>query len=77
MSKQVKPEKPLKFERIYEDEETISVWKYDYNVTRSGPVSVDFKYKKGFGPPQEKKKKTLGDLAKEAQKEIKSKKPKS
>jgi hypothetical protein len=60
-----------KFERVYEDEFTKSVWKYDYEKTRTGPVSVSVTYKqetKDWG-----KKKTLGDLAKESRK--KNKKP--
>jgi hypothetical protein len=77
MSKQVNPDKPTKFERVYEDDQSISIWKYDLNVTSNGPVSVEHKWKKSFEPYQDKKKKTLGDLAKEARKEQKSKRPKS
>jgi hypothetical protein len=61
-------EKPTKWERVYEDEETISIWKYNSKVTTAGPVEVEIKYKKGYVPPKPVKKKTLGDLAKEAQK---------
>lgn len=77
MSKQVNPDKPTKWEIVYEDEESISIWKYDSKITTHGPVSVEQKWKKGFEPSKEKKKKTLGDLAKEARKEQKSKRPKS
>ena len=35
-----KPEKVTKFERVYEDETSISIWKYDYSRTTNGPVSV-------------------------------------
>jgi hypothetical protein len=74
-------EKPTKWEQVYEDEDTISIWKYDSSVTTFGPVQVEIKYKKGYVPPKPVKKKTLGDLAKEAQKvakqEAKLKKTKS
>lgn len=69
--------KPTKWEIKFEDEETISIWKYDSSVTTFGPVQVEIKYKPGYKPPVPQKKKTLGDLAKEARKEAKLKKPKS
>ena len=72
--------KPTKWEHVYEDEETISIWKYNSKVTIAGPVEVEIKYKRGYVPPTPIKKKTLGDLAKEAQKvskqEARLKKPK-
>ena len=46
-----------KFERIYEDENSKQVWKYDYSITKSGPVSVTTTYK--YDPME---KKTLKDL---------------
>jgi hypothetical protein len=61
-------EKPTKWEHVYEDEETITIWKYNSKVTTAGPVEVEIKYKKGYVAPKPVKKKTLGDLAKEAQK---------
>jgi hypothetical protein len=66
----------LKFTRVYETEDSISTWKYDYSIFRNGPISVEHKWKKGFemGPT---KKKTLGDLVGESKKTSKSKKPKS
>jgi hypothetical protein len=66
----------LKFIRVYETEDLISTWKYDYSIFRNGPISVEHKWKKGFemGPT---KKKTLGDLVGESKKTSKSKKPKS
>jgi hypothetical protein len=70
-------EKPTKLERVYEDEETISIWKYDSKISTSGPIEVEIKYKKGYVHPLDKKKKTLGELAKEARKESKLKKFKS
>lgn len=61
-------EKPTKWEHVYEDEETIAIWKYNSKITTAGPVEVEIKYKKGYVAPTPPKKKTLGDLAKEAQK---------
>jgi hypothetical protein len=65
--------KPTKWEQVYEDEETISIWKYNSNITTSGPVEVEIKYKKGYVAPTPPKKKTLGDLAKEALKRLQNK----
>ena len=47
-----------KFERVYETENSKSVWRYDYSITKSGPVSVSISHKKDFVD----KKQTLGDL---------------
>ena len=69
--------KSTKWEQVYEDEETISIWKYDTNISTSGPIEVDLKYKKGYVHPLDRKKKTLGELAKDARKESKLKKSKS
>jgi hypothetical protein len=69
--------KSTKWEQVYEDEETISIWKYDSNISTSGPIEVDLKYKKGYVHPLDRKKKTLGELAKDARKESKLKKSKS
>lgn len=55
-----KEEKPNKFERVYEDEDCISIWRYDLNRTTKGPVEVEIKYKRGH-EPQPPKKKTLKD----------------
>jgi len=66
----------IKWEVVYEDEDCISVWKYDIRKTINGPVEVEYKWKKGYTHPLDKKK-TLGDLAKEAKKEAKLKKSKS
>jgi hypothetical protein len=76
-SKTKKSVTQTKFERVYEDEETISIWKYDSKISTSGPIEVEIKYKKGYVHPLDKKKKTLGELAKEARKESKLKKFKS
>jgi len=72
-----KTEKVNKFERVYEDEYCTSIWKYDSKITTNGPVSVEHKWKKGFDVPVSTKKKTLGDLANETKKVVKSKRPKS
>ena len=58
--------KSVKWEQVYEDEETITIWRYNSNITTSGPVEVEIKYKRGYVPPKPERKKTLGDLAKEA-----------
>lgn len=55
-------EKLYKWEVVYEDEDTISIWRYNRKKTNNGPVEVEYKYKKGFVPP--KRKRTLGDLVK-------------
>jgi len=60
-----KQEQPIKFERVYEDEETISIWRYDLKKFRNGPVEVEYKYKKGFKPQNPKSKKFMKDLIKE------------
>jgi hypothetical protein len=66
----------IKWEVVYEDEDCISVWKYDTRKTINGPVEVEYKWKRGYTHPLDKKK-TLGDLAKEAKKEAKLKKSQS
>jgi hypothetical protein len=63
-----KEEKPTKFERVYEDEDTITIWKYDLNRTTTGPVEVEIKYKRGYVHPKPEKKKTLKDLVAEEKK---------
>lgn len=66
MHTEKKPEtKPQKWEVVYEDEDCISIWKYNSKITTYGPVEVEYKYKKGYIHPANKKK-TLGELAKEA-----------
>jgi hypothetical protein len=39
-----KTEKPKKFEYVFEDEDCVSIWKYDLNKQPNGPISVDNKY---------------------------------
>ena len=55
--------KPTKWEVVYEDEESISIWKYNSKITTSGPVEVEYKWKRSFNPWNQKKM-TLGDLEK-------------
>jgi hypothetical protein len=43
-----KTEKPTKFEYIFEDEESTSIWKYDLNKFPNGPVSVEYKWKSSY-----------------------------
>ena len=60
-----KPEpRPQKWQIVYEDEDCISIWKYNSKVNPYGPVEVEYKYKKGYVHPGTKKK-TLKDLVKE------------
>ena len=76
MAKEIKIEKPIKFEYRFEDDECTQIWKYDLNRFSNGPVEVEQKYKKEFFA-NDTKKKTLGDLANESKKVTKSKRPKS
>jgi len=63
-----------KWEVTFEDEESVSVFKYNTDVSKNGPVSVEFRYKTGYKHPTEQKKKTIGELAKEARKQSRVKK---
>ena len=65
--------KPTKWEVVYEDEDSISIWRYNSKITTKGPVEVEYKWKKSFNPWTNSKKKSLGELAKEARKESKKK----
>jgi hypothetical protein len=69
--------KPTKWEVVYEDEDSISIWRYNSKITTAGPVEVEQKYKRGYVHPLDKKKKTLGELAKQARKDSKLDKSKS
>lgn len=64
--------KPTKWEVVYEDDECISIWRYNSKITTKGPVEVEYKWKRNFNPWNSKKK-TLGDLAKDSRKKNKSK----
>ena len=65
-------DKPIKYEITYEDDECISIWKYNLNKTTAGPVEVEYKWKRSFSPWQKTKKKTMGELAKEMNKKNKT-----
>jgi hypothetical protein len=54
-----------KWEVTFQDDETITVWRFNSEKTSKGPYEVEVKYKKGYVHPSEVKKKTLGDLVKE------------
>ncbi len=70
MPSEKKPEpKPIKWEVVYEDEDAISIWRYNSKKNPNGPVEVEYKYKRGYLHPATKKKKTLGDLVKESKSE--------
>lgn len=64
MAFEKKPEpKPIKWEVTYEDEDSISIWKYNTKRNPYGPVEVETKYKRGYVHPTQKK--TMKDLVKE------------
>ena len=39
--------KPLKFTRVYEDDEMVETWKFDLKKFDKGPIEVDIRYKAG------------------------------
>ena len=41
-------DKPTKFEYTYEDDDCISIWKYDKKKFPNGPISVEFKWKTAY-----------------------------
>lgn len=61
--------RPSKWEITYEDDECISIWKYNSKITKNGPVEVEYKYKRGYVHPGQKKK-SLGELVKESKKKV-------
>lgn len=64
-----KPEpKPTKYQYVFEDEDCISIWKYNTKISTSGPIEVEYKYKRGYTHPKTKKK-TMGELIKEKKEE--------
>jgi hypothetical protein len=68
-----KIEEPIqtKWERIYEDEDCVSIWKYNSKITTNGPVEVEYRWKRSFNPWGDNKKKTIGELSKETKKRLK------
>lgn len=68
MAFEKKPEpKPIKWEVVFEDEDCISIWKYNSKIWRNGPVEVEYKYKRGYVHPGTKRK-TLGQIIKDQKK---------
>lgn len=65
-----------KYEIIFEDEDSISIWRYNNKKTSSGPYEVEYKWKKNFNPWDNSKKKTLGELVKEQNKKTTTQKRK-
>jgi hypothetical protein len=63
-----KVEKPTKFERIYEDDECTSIWKYNLLKNPNGPVEVEYKWKRSFNPWNQKKM-TIAELIKQEKRE--------
>jgi hypothetical protein len=45
MSKKKEPIEHKKWERHYEDDETISIWRYDSKKSMINPYEVEIKYK--------------------------------
>lgn len=43
-----KTEKPTKFEYIFEDDESKSIWKYDLKKFPNGPISVEYHFKSHY-----------------------------
>ena len=46
MAEKKKPTETKKYERIYEDEDSISIWRYDTSKSTRGPYEVELKPKK-------------------------------
>lgn len=53
MAKKIEQPIKTKWEYVYEDEDTISIWKYDAKISMINPYSVEMKYKNP--PPKPKK----------------------
>ena len=53
-------ESPTKFERRYEDDETITIWKYDLDRS-NGPIEVNITYKNNIDKNWEKRAKQAKD----------------
>ena len=48
MAKEIKIEKPIKFEYRFEDDECTQIWKYDLKKFPNGPIEVINKYPAGY-----------------------------
>lgn len=62
-----------KFELVFEDDDCISIWRYDKSKSQNNPYEIEHKWKKNFNPWNQKKK-TLGDLVADEKKQRKTKK---
>ena len=47
IKEQTEEDKPRKFTRVYEDEDTIETWTYNLDKFERGPIDVEIKYKAG------------------------------
>jgi len=47
IKEQTAEDKPRKFTRVYEDEDTIETWTFNLDKFARGPIDVDIKYKAG------------------------------
>lgn len=72
MAKLINQSTDTKREVKFEDETSIIIWKYNLSISHTNPIEVEVKYKKGYVHPSDKKK-TIGDLTKEAKKQKKLK----
>lgn len=45
MAKEIKIEKPIKFEYRFDDDECTQIWKYDLKKFPNGPISVETQWK--------------------------------
>lgn len=59
-----------KYDLIFEDEQAVSIWKYDKSKFKNGPISVEYKWKASYLKQFEdsKVKKSTLQKAKEAKK---------
>lgn len=65
MSKSV--ESSDKYQITFEDEYSVAIWRYDKSKSTINPYEIEYKWKKGFDP-WDQKKKTLSDIVKETKK---------
>jgi hypothetical protein len=59
--------------RVYEDEDTKSIWTYDSKITKTGPISVEIQYKGELGKLY-KERESKAKKAKATKKKVASKK---
>lgn len=56
MKNKVTPEPHKKWERIFEDDNTIRIWKYNSKISNINPYEVEIKYKNETPTKRTKKK---------------------